>query len=62
MMDDLGFTSEEKNWADLMYRTLNGQYTDPDGEYGDIGGLSDYEGVLLGKEGETKVTYYNQFD
>ena len=62
MMDDLEFTDEEKNWANLMYYTLNGQYTDPDGEFADVGGLSDYEGVLLGKEGETKVTYYNQFD
>ena len=62
IMNDLDFSSEEKNWANLMYRTLNGQYTDPNGEYGDVGGLSDYEGVLLGKAGETKVTYYNQFD
>ena len=62
IMNDLGFSSEEKNWANLMYRTLNGQYTDPNGEYGDVGGLLDYEGVLLGKAGETKVTYYNQFD
>lgn len=62
MMEDLGFSDEEKNWANLMYYTLNGQYIDPDSEYADIGGLSDYNGVLLGKEGETKVTYYNQFD
>lgn len=61
IMNELGFTEEEKNWANLMYSTLNDQYLDPDSEYGDAGGLSDYEGVTLG-EGETQVVYYNQMD
>ena len=62
IMTELGFDEEKKNWADLMYNTLNGQYLDPDSEYGDVGGLSDYEGVLLGEAGETQVVYYNQCD
>ena len=62
IMTELGFDSEKKNWAELMYNTLNGQYLDPDSEYGDVGGLSDYEGVLLGEAGETQVVYYNQCD
>ncbi len=62
MMNDLGFSDEEKNWAALMYRTLNGQYLDPEGEFGDAGGLPNYEGVLLGTAGETPVVYYNQLD
>lgn len=62
MMDELGFSDEEKNWANLMYGSLNEQYLDPNGEYGDAGGLSSYDGVMLGESGETKVVYYNQLD
>ena len=62
MMDELGFSNDEKNWAELMYSSLNGQKLDPDSEYGDAGGLSDYDGVMLGEAGETKVVYYNQCD
>ena len=42
IMSELGFDSEKRNWADLMYNTLNGQRLDPDSEYGDVGGLSDF--------------------
>lgn len=62
MMDELGFSNDEKNWAELMYSSLNGQKLDPNSEYGDAGGLSDYDGVMLGEAGETKVVYYNQCD
>ncbi len=62
IMDELGFDDDEKNWAQLMYNTLNDQYLDPDSEFGDVGGLSDYEGVMLGESGETQVVYYNQCD
>ena len=62
MMAELGFSEEEKNWAELMYNSLNDQYLDPDSSFGDVGGLSDYEGVTLGAAGETQVVYYNQLD
>lgn len=62
IMDELEFTDEEKNWAELMYNTLTDQYLDPDSEYADVGGLSDYEGVILGEGTETEVVYYNQLD
>ncbi|MCI9625590.1 MAG: C39 family peptidase [Clostridia bacterium] len=62
MMDELGFSDEEKNWANLMYSSLNEQYLDPDSEYGDAGGLPSYDGVTLGESGETQVVYYNQLD
>ena len=62
MMDDLGFSDEEKNWAELMYGTLNDQYLDPDSEFADVEGLPSYEGVKLGEAGETQVTYYSQLD
>ena len=62
MMDELGFSDEEKNWANLMYSSLNEQYLDPNGEYGDAGGLSSYDGVMLGESGEMQVVYYNQLD
>lgn len=62
IMDELGFDAEQRNWAELMYGTLNDQYLDPDSEYGDAGGLPSYEGVVLGESGETQVIYYNQLD
>ena len=62
IMDDLGFDDERRNWATLMYRTMNDQYLDPDSEYGDVGGLESYEGVMIGEAGETQVVYYNQGD
>ncbi len=62
IMDELGFNDEEKNWADLMYSTLNDQYLDPNSEFADVGGLPSYEGVMLGESGETQVVYYNQLD
>ncbi len=61
MMEELEFSEDEKNWANLMYSTLNDQYLDSNSEYGDTEGLPDYEGVTLG-EGETEVVYYNQLD
>ncbi len=62
IMNELGFTDEEKNWANLMYSSLNDQYLDPNSEFGDIGGLPSYDGVILGEAGETQVVYYNQLD
>lgn len=62
IMNELGFSDEEKNWASLMYSSLNDQYLDPNSEYGDAGGLSSYDGVTLGEAGETQVVYYNQLD
>lgn len=62
IMNELGFTDEEKNWANLMYSNLNDQYLDPNSEFGDIGGLPSYDGVTLGEVGETQVVYYNQLD
>lgn len=62
MMAELGFSGEEKNWAELMYNTLNDQYLDPNSSYADSGGLESYDGVTLGKAGETQVVYYNQLD
>ncbi len=62
IMNDLGFSAEQKNWALLMYNTLNDQYLDPDSEFADVGGLPSYEGVMLGSSGETQVVYYNQLD
>lgn len=62
IMSSLGFSEEEKNWAYLMYSTLNGQVLDPNGEFGDAGGLPSYDGVMLGAAGETQVVYYNQLD
>ena len=62
IMDELGFTDEEKNWAELMYNTLNDQYLDPDGEFADVGGLGSYEDVTLGESGQTEVVYFNQLD
>lgn len=62
IMNELGFDDEQKNWATLMYDTLNYQYLDPNSEFADIDGLPSYEGVMLGESGETQVVYYNQLD
>ena len=62
IMNELGFDEEQKNWATLMYDTLNYQYLDPNSEFADVDGLPNYEGVMLGESGETQVTYYNQLD
>ena len=62
IMNELDFDDEQKNWAELMYSSLNDQYLDPDSEFADEGGLSNYEGVMLGESGETQVVYYNQLD
>ena len=62
IMNDLDFDDEQKNWANLMYDTLNYQYLDPNSEFADIDGLPSYDGVMLGKSGETQVVYYNQLD
>ena len=62
IMNELGFDEEQKNWATLMYDTLNYQYLDPNSEFADVDGLPSYEGVMLGESGETQVTYYNQLD
>ena len=62
MMSELNFDNEQRNWAELMYSSLNDQYLDPDSEFGDAGGLPSYDGVTLGEAGETQVVYYNQLD
>lgn len=62
IMNELGFDEEQKNWATLMYDTLNYQYLDPNSEFADVDGLPSYEGVMLGESGETQVVYYNQLD
>ena len=62
IMNELGFDEEQKNWATLMYDTLNYQYLDPNSEFADVDGLPSYEGVMLGESGETQITYYNQLD
>ena len=46
-MNELGFDEEQKNWATLMYDTLNYQYLDPNSEIADVDGLPSYEGVML---------------
>ena len=60
MMDSLNFSDDEKNWANLMYDTLNDQYLDPDGGFADKS--PSYDGAMLGAEGETQVVYYSQLD
>lgn len=60
MMDSLDFSEEEKNWANLMYDTLNDQYLDPGGGFADKS--PSYDGALLGKDGERQVVYYSQLD
>lgn len=60
MMDSLNFSDDEKNWANLMYDTLNDQYLDPDGGFADKS--PNYDGAMLGAEGETQVVYYSQLD
>lgn len=60
MMDSLHFSDDEKNWANLMYDTLNDQYLDPDGGFADKS--PNYDGAMLGAEGETQVVYYSQLD
>ena len=62
LMEKLGFSDEEKNWARLLYATLaEEQYvdiSDSDGEgyYG-----TDY-GDITFTDAETEVVYYNQTD
>lgn len=68
MMEKLGFSDEEKNWAKLMYSCINEQYIAPDSNMADIGvdaddksgSSSHLEGMTLGQVGET--TYYSQLD
>ena len=62
LMDKLGYTDEEKNWARLLYNTTTDSQiisaTDPDyiASYG-----TDYSGITFGS-GSTQVVYYNQLD
>lgn len=62
IMTELSFSEEDKNWANLMYSSLNDQYLDPDSEFADQEGLPSYDGVTLGNAGETQVVYFNQLD
>ncbi|MDD6736422.1 MAG: C39 family peptidase [Clostridiales bacterium] len=60
MMNSLGFSDEEKNWADLMYNTLNDQYLEPEGGFADQS--PEYSDAVIGKKGEMQVVYYSQLD
>ena len=57
IMDEMGFTDEQKNWANLMYNTFTGQKITPDSEYIDEDRLANYDGVTL-----DGLTYFNQLD
>ena len=60
MMDELNFSAEERNWADLMYNSLSGQRLDAE-DY-ESGGQVCYEDVSLEQTGKTRTVYYNQTD
>ena len=73
IMNELGFSDEEKNWATLMHSTISDQYIPPGSEMadnelptldetGEIETPKGNNGTSMGKEGETVVTYYNQLD
>lgn len=57
IMDEMGFTDEQKNWANLMYNTFTGQKLSSDSGYIDPDRLQNYEGVTL-----DGLTYFNQLD
>ena len=57
IMNELGFTDDQKNWANLMYNVFTGQKITPDSEFVDKDRLQSYEGVTL-----DGFTYYNQLD
>lgn len=57
IMDEMGFTDEQKNWANLMYNTFTGQKLTSDSGYIDPDRLQNYEGVTL-----DGLTYFNQLD
>lgn len=57
IMDEMGFTDEQKNWANLMYNTFTGQKITPDSEYIDEDKPENYDGVTL-----DGLTYFNQLD
>lgn len=62
IMNELGFTDEEKNWATLMYSTVSDQYIPPGSDMAD----NDTEGIgnteIIGGGSETEVVYYSQID
>lgn len=69
MMNELGFSDEEKNWAYLMYSCINEQYIAPDSNMADTGteqqGTGGQTGIptnLEGMAGEMQVTYFSQID
>lgn len=73
MMDELGFTEADKNWAELMYTTISDQYIPPGSnmadndlpvsdDTGDVIKPENDDGTPLGESGETVVTYYSQID
>ena len=73
IMDELGFSESEKNWAKLMCSTVSDQYIPPGSNMADndltaSDGTSEIpepggdDGTPLGTSGETIVTYYNQLD
>ncbi|MBS7297669.1 MAG: C39 family peptidase [Eubacteriales bacterium] len=72
-MDELGFSEEDKNWAELMYSTISDQYIPPGSnmadnelpvseETGEVIEPKDDDGTPMGASGETVVTYYSQID
>lgn len=67
IMNELGFSDEEKNWASLMHSTISDQYIPPgsdmaDNDFPESELTENNDGSLMGKNGETIVTYYSQLD
>ncbi len=63
LMEELGFTEEQKNWAKTIYATIADDQTIRPGAPGYLPGdsLNDYGDVHY-KQGDTEVVYYNQGD
>ena len=63
LMEELGFTEAQKNWAKTIYATIADDQTIRPGAPGYVPGdsLNDY-GEIHYKTGNTEVVYYNQGD
>ena len=62
LMDELGYTDDEKNWATLMYNTITSSQLISAFSSDYISGYgTDYEGITF-TSGSTTVVYYNQLD
>jgi len=60
LMDSLGFTDEQKNWARLLYSTMTDDQTIREGDPFDSAGQN--YGAITFTDGATEVVYYNQGD